>query len=334
MRKTTSEKLKLGVFVIISLLIFVVAIYLIGQRQNIFAKTFSISANFNNVNGLIQGNNVRYSGINVGTVKTISMVNDSTINVVMFIEEKMVNHIKKDAIATIGTDGLVGNMIVNIIPGQGKDGGISPGDTIESYTKIGTADMLNTLSVTNENAALLTAKLLSIADAMADSKGTFGMLINDTIVSANLKQTVNQLHIMSVEASKAMKELNSIVSSINFNESIAGTLLNDTIQAQKMKNIISNLNDSSKDIKSVITNLNETVANVKDGDGALNYLSNNAEFVKTLEETIKNINEGTDKFNQNMEALKHNFLTKGYFRKLERQEKKELKNENKQKEEL
>jgi len=326
MKKTAKEKLELGVFVIIGLLIFIVSIYFIGQRQNIFAKTFSISTNFNNVNGLINGNNVRYSGINVGTVKAITMINDSTINVVMVIEEKMINHIKKDAIATIGTDGLVGNMIVNIIPGDGINGLISSGDVIKSYTKIGTSDMLNTLSVTNENAALLTAKLLKIADAMADSKGTFGMLINDTIVSTNLKQTVKQLRIMSIEASRSMKELNSIISSINFNESIAGTLLNDSLQSVKMKNIIANLEDSSTEIKGVITNMDATITNVKEGEGALNYLSNDAEFVKSLKETIKNINEGTDKFNQNMEALKHNFLTRSYFRKLEREQKKSKKN--------
>jgi len=326
MKKTAKEKLELGVFVIIGLLIFIVSIYFIGQRQNIFAKTFSISTNFNNVNGLINGNNVRYSGINVGTVKAITMINDSTINVVMVIEEKMINHIKKDAIATIGTDGLVGNMIVNIIPGDGINGLISSGDVIKSYTKIGTSDMLNTLSVTNENAALLTAKLLKIADAMADSKGTFGMLINDTIVSTNLKQTVKQLRIMSIEASRSMKELNSIISSINFNQSIAGTLLNDSLQSVKMKNIIANLEDSSTEIKGVITNMDEAITNVKEGEGALNYLSNDAEFVKSLKETIKNINEGTDKFNQNMEALKHNFLTRSYFRKLEREQKKSKKN--------
>lgn len=323
MQKRTNEKLKLGIFVIIGLFIFIVAIYFIGQRQNIFAKTFSISTNFNNVNGLINGNNVRYSGINVGTVKSITMINDSTINVVMLIEEKMINHIKKDAIATIGTDGLVGNMIVNIIPGNGFDGSISSGDVIKSYTKIGTSDMLNTLSVTNENAALLTAKLLKIADAMADSKGTFGMLINDTIVSSNLKQTVNQLRIMSIEASKSMKELNSIISSINFNESIAGTLLNDSLQSLKMKNIIINLENSSKEITDVIFNMNKTITNIREGEGALNYLSNDAEFVESLKETIKNINEGTDKFNENMEALKHNFLTRRYFRKLDRKQRKE-----------
>lgn len=325
MKKTSKEKLKLGLFVVIGLLLFVLAIYLIGANQNMFGKKVTISANFNNVNGLLLGNNVRYSGINVGNVKAIKMVNDSTINVTMNIEEKMLKHIKKDAIATIGTDGLVGNMIVNIIPGKGNVRIVASGDEIQSYTKIGTDDMLNTLSVTNENAALLTAKLLKVADALADSKGTFGMLIKDTIMSSNLKLTVNQLRITSTEASKAMKELNTIISSINFNESVAGTLLNDSIQATKVQHIITNLDESSKDIKTVITNLSETIANIKDGEGALNYLSNDAELVKNIEQTMKSINEGTAKFNENMEALKHNFLTRGYFKKLERQEKREAK---------
>ena len=325
MKKETRNTLKLGVFVITGFALLIIAIYLIGENQNMFKKTFTISANFNNVSGLMQGNNVRYSGINIGTVKNITMVNDSTINVDMNIEEKMVKHIKKDAIATIGTDGLVGNMIVNIIPGEGKEGIVISGDVIKTYTKIGTDDMLNTLSTTNENAALLTAKLLKVADAMTEGKGTFGMLVNDTTVASNLKQTIKQLEITSIEASKAMKQLNRIISSLDIENSVAGTLLNDSIQAENVKSIISNLETSSIEIKGVLANLNETITNFKDGEGTINYLSNDKELVKSLEETMKNINEGTDKFNQNMEALKHNFLTRGYFRKLERQEKKEAK---------
>ena len=103
-------------------------------------------------------------------------------------------------------------------------------------------------------------------------------------------------------------------------------MLNDSLQSVKMKNIIANLEDSSTEIKGVITNMDAAITNVKEGEGALNYLSNDAEFVKSLKETIKNINEGTDKFNQNMEALKHNFLTRSYFRKLEREQKKSKKN--------
>jgi len=325
MKKETSNQLKLGVFIVTGFILLIVAIYLIGENQNMFKKTFSISANFNNVSGLMQGNNVRYSGINIGNVKNITMVNDSTIKVDMNIEEKMVKHIKKDAIATIGTDGLVGNMIVNIIPGRGKEPVVVSGDVIQSYTKIGTEDMLNTLSTTNENAAILTAKLLKVADAMSDDKGTLGMLINDTMVAANLKQTFKQLEITSIEASKAMKELNSIISSLDIENSVAGALLNDSLQAKKVRSIITNLDESSIEIKGVLTNLNETLTNVKEGDGAINYLSNNPDFVRNLNETIKNINEGTYKFNENMEALKHNFLTRGYFRKLEKQAKKEEK---------
>ena len=325
MKKTHNQKLKLGLFVVLGLILFVVAVYLIGNRQNMFVKTFNISANFNNVNGLMQGNNVRYSGINIGTVKTISMINDSTINVDMVIEEKMVQHIKKDAIATIGTDGLVGNMIVNIIPGKGDSEMIVPGDVIQSYTKIGTDEMLNTLNVTNENAALLTAKLLNIADAMADSKGTFGMLINDTVVSSNLKQTVNQLRIMSIEANKSMKSLNTIINTINFQESVAGVLLNDSIEAQKIRVLLTNLEATTAGVNSVISNINETIEEYKNSKGAVNYLFNDEEFVKNLEQSLININEGTDKFNQNMEALKHSFLTRRYFRKLEKQQKKKAK---------
>ncbi|MFH6769073.1 MlaD family protein [Gaetbulibacter aquiaggeris] len=331
MKKTIGEKLKLGIFSIVGLLILVVAIYFIGSRQNMFAKTFIINSNFNNVNGLQLGNNVRYSGINVGSVKTITIVNDSTISVSMAIDENMAIHIKKDAIATIGTDGLVGNMIVNIIPGKGDDRVVVAGDVIKSYTKIGTNEMLSTLNVTNENAALLTAKLLDIANNITDGKGTLGMLINDTIASYNIKQTIYNLKLTSIEANRTMKSINKIVDSINLNNSIAGLIFNDSIEAEKVRGIITNLDESSNDIKMVLSNLNETLLNIKDGNGALNYLSNDEEFVKNLEQTIQNINEGTSKFNENMEAFKHNFFTRSYFKKIEREEKKQQKKMNKDK---
>jgi phospholipid/cholesterol/gamma-HCH transport system substrate-binding protein len=322
MKKSTGEKLKLGLFVSIGLLIFIVAVYFIGQRQNLFVKTFTISSNFTNVNGLIPGNNVRYSGINIGTVKQIQMLNDTVINVQMALEEKMIHHIKKDAIATIGTDGLVGNMIVNIIPGELGNGPIQEGDVIKSFTKIGTNEMLNTLNTTNENAALLTSKLLKIANEITDGKGTLGMLITDTIMSKNLIETVNYLKLTSMEANKTIKELNGLIKQVDLENSLAGVVLNDTLSAQQLRHTVANLEQSSIDIQTVLSNLNTTIEQIKDGDGAINYLSTNEELVEQLKSIIENVNEGTDKFNENMEALKHNFLTRSYFRKLEREEKK------------
>ncbi len=176
MKTTEAQKVRLGLFVIVSTLLFVTAVFFIGQRQNMFKKTFNISAHFQNVNGLQKGNNVRYSGIDIGTVKDITMINDSIIRVSMSIEEKIITHIKKDAIAAIGSDGLVGNMIINIVPGQNKNTpNVENGDIIASYSKIGADDILSTLNVSSENVAILTSDLLKITNGMLSGKGTLGV---------------------------------------------------------------------------------------------------------------------------------------------------------------
>ena len=327
MKKTSSQKVRLGLFVIISTILFVVAVYLIGQRQNMFQKTFTISAYFQNVNGLQKGNNVRYSGINIGTVKGINMVNDSTIKVDMNIEEGILSHIKKNAIATIGSDGLVGNMIINIVPGQGVDDVINDGDIIQSYSKIGADDILSTLSVSSENAAILTSDLIKITNSMIKGKGTLALLLNDTLMSKELAQSVKNLNSASREATKTISDVHAIVSSLKTNdETVLGMLLNDTISGQNLKAIVKNLEATSLEMENVVTNINSVIDDFKSSDGAYNYVVRDTSLVNSLQSTLKNINEGTDKFNQNMEALKHNFLFRGYFRKLERQEQKEMKN--------
>ena len=327
MKKTNSQKFRLGIFVSIGTILFVIAIYLIGQRQSMFKKNFTISAYFQNVNGLQNGNNVRYSGIDIGTVKEIIMINDSTIKVDMVIDKKIAIHIKKDAIATIGSDGLVGNMIVNIVPGKKAEAVINNGDIIKSYSKIGTDDILNTLSVTNENAAILTADLLKITDRLLEGKGTLGVLLNDTIMAKDLKQSVTNLKKVSAGASNTIKELNHIIVSLKTNDNtVLGMLINDSISGKKLKTIVNNLEVSSSKVDSLIGNINVLVEDFNSSKGAFNYITKDTSLVNSLKSTLQNINEGTEKFNENMEAFKHNFLTRGYFRKLEKQKKKAEKN--------
>jgi len=325
MKKSKTQNFNLGLFIVISTIILVIALYFIGNRQNLFGKTFKVSAVFNNVNGLQLGNNVRYSGINVGTVKNIIMINDSTICVDMIIEDKILKHIKKNAMAAIGSDGLVGSMVINISPGKNNYNPLIPGDTILSYSKISTTDMLQTLNTTNENAALLTSDLLKITTAINQGKGTLGMLIKDPEVAFNLKQTVVNLKKSSSDASKTISKFKNIISSINYDESFAAVLLSDSISAIKMKSIITNLDKSSSEIDSVLTNLNEVVLDFKNGKGTFNYMVNDTTLVKNIDETIKNIKEGSLRLNENLEALKHNFLFRSYFKKLERQKLREEK---------
>ena len=328
MKTSNTQKLSLGLFIFFTTIILVIALYLIGNKQNLFGHTFRISAVFNNVNGLILGNNVRYSGINVGTVKNILMVNDSTICVDMVIEEKMLVHMKKNAVAAIGSDGLVGSMVINIVPGKEISEALKPGDTIQSYNKVSTTDMLETLNTTNDNAAKLTSDLLKITRAIKNGKGTIGMLIEDAEMASDVKQSVVNLKRASASASATIRELKHIIDAINYDESMAAVLLSDTVSANQMKSIIANIEKSSENIDVVITNLNSVVLDVKNGEGTLNYMIKDTVLVNNIDETMKNIKEGSVRLNENLEALKHNFLFRGYFRKLERQKQKEEKNQN------
>ena len=318
MEKSNSQKIQLGIFVIIGTLVFLAAIYFIGNKQNMFGNTSHLKAVFVNVNGLQPGNNVRYAGIDIGTVKEIEMINDTTISVHMIIDNKIMEHIKKNAIATISSDGLVGNMIINIIPGKGAAEKVENGDTIQSYSRIGTDAMLETLNVTNENAAMLTADLLKITQEITQGNGTVGLLIRDTLMAQDLKATMSYLRQTSKGTSESVANLNKLITDLNRKDNVIGTL-NDTVVANRIKKIIINLEKSSTEIDKVVTNLNATITNVKEGKGAINYLSNDPKLVQQIDSTITNINKASIKLNEDLEALKHNFLFRGYFKKLEKE---------------
>ncbi|UNY97284.1 MlaD family protein [Zhouia spongiae] len=323
MGRTTSEKIRLGALVTAGTTLLVVAAYLIGNKENLFSQTFMLSVQFANVNGLQEGNNVRFSGVNVGTVKNITVVNDTTIKVDMILKESIQVFIKKDAVATIGSDGLVGNMIVNINPGKNSDEAVKDGDQIISYSKIGADDLLGTLSVTNENAALLTADLLKITRAITEGKGTLGRLLNDTAMAKNLDESIENLKYVSDKATLSIDRLNKILKSTDDKENVVGVLFKDTVSGAKLKHVINDLQSSGENLDSLLKNLNTVVYDVKTGRGALYYLTADTVLVKQLQKTIDHIEQGTESFNQNMEALKQNYLFRKYFKKLEKEQRKE-----------
>ena len=324
MEKTASQKIRLGLFVIIGLLFFILAVYFIGDKQKMFGKTYHLKAVFNNVNGLQLGNGVRYSGISVGTVKGIEMVNDTAIRVDMIIDKAIFPFIKKDAIATVNTDGLVGNMIINIIPGKGNEPSVQPGDEIHANNRIRTEDMLNTLSITNKNAAKLTANLLKITNEINDGKGPLSSLLKDTIISRDLKETMHYLKLTSKGASETVSKIDKLVASLDNKDNVVG-VIKDSAVANKIKKMVTNLDQSTTEINTVIANLNATILNIKDGKGTINYLSNNPELVQKIDSTMTNINEASAKLSENMEAMRHNFLFSGYFKKQEKQKAKATK---------
>ncbi|PKA84505.1 phospholipid/cholesterol/gamma-HCH transport system substrate-binding protein [Ulvibacter sp. MAR_2010_11] len=328
MQKSASHKTRVGIFVVVGTMILVAALYFIGNRQHIFSKNIQIYAVFQNVNGLQLGNNVRYSGINVGTVGRIEMVDEARIVIQMMVEEKTGAFIKRDAIATIGSDGLVGSMVVNILPGKANLPVIVSGDTITTYSKIGADDMLSTLNVTNENAALLTADLLKITNKILAGEGALGALITDSTLTKDIRATLENLKNTTSGTNQFIASINHKVSKIDMKASTVGVLLNDTIVGNQMQRIISNLEQSSIDVSKTTEDLESIISEIKTSKSTFNYITKDESLPKTIDSTMIIIKEASQRLNENMEALKHNFLFRGYFRKQERDQKKKDKSSN------
>lgn len=324
MKKDTSQNIRLGLFVIIGSILLVLTVYFIGSKKDLFQDTSKISSVFKNVNGLQIGNNVRLSGVNVGTVRGIKILTDTAILVDMLIDENTVHLIKKNSIASINSDGLVGSMMVDILPGkEPSDKNVKPGDTIKSISRIPMSEMLNTLRNTNKNAALLTKDLLKITNAINNGEGLMGALIKDDTLSGNIKQTFINLEQTSKTANKSINRLNEILNDVNLKESLAGVLLSDTTSANNMRGIIMTMEKSAQNIDSMTSNLNQFSEDLNTSQGPLNYVLKDTTFVKNLDSTIQNSEDASEKFNEIMEAIKQSFLFRGYFRKLERQKEKQ-----------
>lgn len=309
---------KLGIFVIIGSALLLIAAYLIGNEQKMFSKTFTLTTVFENVGGLQIGNNVRYAGINAGTVREITMETDTSIRVFMRIDAALQSHIKKNALAMIGSDGLVGSMILNLVPGSGTAPPVNDGDEVQSFSRISTQDMLNTLNVTNENAALLTADLLEITQSLRRGSGILGRLLTDSVMAGNFQKSLHNLNITTQQSGSALTRLNQIISEMNYDESVWAVLMDNPEAGNQVRAVLSSLDSSAKDIKRVTARLDLLSANVANGSGSLGVVLQDSTAAKNIQLSLEHLESGLEKFDQNMEALKHNFLTRGYFRKQER----------------
>ncbi|MCD6065819.1 MAG: hypothetical protein K0S33_645 [Bacteroidetes bacterium] len=193
MKKRTGNTLKLGVFITLGLLFFIGGIYVIGKRQRLFSNVFKVSGVFRNVSGLQIGNNVRFSGINVGTVDNIEILNDTSVKVDMIIDEDTRRFIKKDATALIGSEGLMGNKTINISHGSPGQKPIEDNGLILTGQPIDTDEILAKLKSTTDNAASISGDLAVIMHNISAGKGTIGKLFMDTTMANTLDQTITNL---------------------------------------------------------------------------------------------------------------------------------------------
>ena len=190
--ETHSQKFKvrLGLFITGGLALFVLAIFIIGKQKNLFDPVFKLTATFYNISGLQVGNNIRFSGITVGTVDNISIINDSTVKVDMLIKKDVKQFIKSDCEVAIGSEGLIGDKLLIITQGSAEAPLAKEGQHLASAEPVETDAIMASLQVTAGNAEIITQQLAEIMIKINSGRGTLGRLIQDTSIAANLSQTM------------------------------------------------------------------------------------------------------------------------------------------------
>ncbi len=324
MKKNTVNNIRLGIFMIAGMLILVVSLYLIGQNQHFFGSNYSLKARFRNVAGLMPGNNVRFSGIQCGTVKDIEIINDTTIEVSMLISSKTSSYIRSNASASIGTEGLMGNKVINIVPGTTTAPVMPAGGLLYTSGEKGIDDMLGTLGVAGDNAQIISANLKETTERINNSI-LMRELLADTTIARDLSSTLRNFRDASGDIKSAAVAVKQMIRETQEGKGVAGVLLTNQQAATQVTEAISRLNSAASKADGLIGGLDSLVAGFRTdmdrGKGAAYLLLKDTSTTTRLHNSLENIEQGTKAFNEDMEALKHNFLLRGYFRKQEQKKK-------------
>jgi len=325
MGKEKLNNFKLGLLIAGSLTILIISLYLVGKNRNLFGSNFNVRARFSNINGLVKGNNVRYSGIQAGTVSHIQVLNDSTIEVSLSIDKAMKPFIHINSLASIGSDGIIGNKVIEIVQNKEAAPQMPENGLLITDRVSGTDQMMKTLSNTSNNIETLSQKLIVTVDQLNNSNALW-QLLNDTTIPANFRISLNNLGAATTRINDMSVILNNMVLDIQNGKGTLGLLLNDKATAENTKQAIENINKASAQSNQVLENINTLVTELKhdisNGPGAAHLLLNDTAFAGRTNRSMKNIEKGTEAFSEDMEALKHNILLRRYFRKQAKKDKK------------
>jgi phospholipid/cholesterol/gamma-HCH transport system substrate-binding protein len=225
---TQKFKIRLGLFIIGGMALFVVAVFLIGKQKNLFDPVFKLTADFYNVSGLQVGSSIRFSGINVGTVDNIEIINDSTVQVDMLIKQNVRRFIKTNCQAGIGSSGIIGDRILIITQGGSDFPMVKDGQHIASTEPVEIDAIMAGLKITADNAAVISEQLAEIMDKINNGNGMLWKLIQDSTMAENINQTI-------VSLKKSSKGLNENMNAAKDNFLLRGFFKKKEKAAQKIK---------------------------------------------------------------------------------------------------
>ncbi len=307
-----------GIFVFAGLIFLLAGILVIGNLHQTFIRKIKVVTLFDDVSGLKVGNNVWFSGVKIGSISNLEFYAQTKVKVVMKIEEKAQQYIRKDAFVKLSTDGLIGNKILIIYGGSFKSPEVQEGDTLKVEKTFTSEDMINTLQENNKNFLAITNDFKLISAKLAKGEGTVGKLLNDNAVYNQLEATTLSLQQASDKAQKLISSLTTFSEGLNKKGTLANELTTDTVVFNSLKMSVLQLQQISDTAAVFVNQLKNAANNPKTAIGVMMYDEESGERIK---QTIKNLEAGSQKLDEDLKAAQSNFLLRGYFKQLEKDKK-------------
>jgi phospholipid/cholesterol/gamma-HCH transport system substrate-binding protein len=350
-----NRAIRVGLFIFLSFILFVGAILILGRKRNMFQPTIRISTVFRDVRGLKIGNNVRFTGIEVGAVVGISILSDTAVVVELSMDKSVIPYIKKDSKATIGTEGLMGSKIVIILPGTSGVGSIKAGDQLAALDPVEIDDIVKEIKTSSEKISEVANNLIEITEKINRGDGIFGKLFTDseltlqieksgkniTELSANLNQLIdkinsgrgtvgklfvdtvfaNRLDSAGINIAQTSQNLQELTRKINEGEGVASRLFADT-------SLTDNFYRASRNLEAILTNLSEVSEKINREDNALHKFIADPEFADSVEGMLNNLNTAIVEVTEASEAIQRSGLVRAFSKDEEKLRKKEERKNN------
>jgi len=281
MKAEASQKIKTGIFTLVGIALLVVGIFFIGKKQNLFGDTYKIYGTFKNVGGLQIGNNVRFAGIDVGTVENISITNDTTIRVDLRLQSKVKPFLKADALASIGSDGLMGDKLITIVSGSENETKL-----LTSGSRIITADpvdfdrIIGKFTNVADNAEIITGELAAMAIQIRKGNGTISKLLYTDDLSRSLEGT-------AANAEKITASLNGIASQIRSGRGSLGSLIYTDSLSSGLENAVGTANTAMITIEEAAKSFDENMKAMQSSFLFRGYFNKKAEEEKNNPDVLQ-----------------------------------------------
>lgn len=310
---------------LLGVVVFVVGVLTLGGQNKSFVKSIHISSVFSDVSGLKKGNNVWFSGVKVGVIKSIRFTGNSQVDVDMSIEASSQPYIHRNAGVRISSDGLIGNKIVVIDGGSPQAPIVQDGDVLQSEKLLSTDDIMKTLQQNNQNLLAITTDFKTLGHQILAGKGTVGALLADSTMALQLRAAMRNLQTATQSASLMAVQLNHFSNKMNTKGGLADKLLTDTVAFNRIQESVTKLKEAANNATILTDNLNKASNKLNSTDNIMGVLLNDPKGAEKVQSTLNYLQQSSVKLNDDLEALQHNFLLKGFFKKKEKAKQDSLK---------